>query len=87
MFLRIPYLQLFTMVRRYCLLTGRSFRILTRYDQVNGPQDMDWDDESELSYGPWTRKRGVILVAFVVIMSTLLTVTVTDSRGSEGPEL
>ncbi len=89
-FLRIPYLSLYALVRRYCLLTGRSYRRFTRYDEMGGPQEMYWDQENEceLSYSGWYRKRGVVLGVLVALAATLTLTTASDSirpthRGSQ----
>ncbi len=88
-FFRIPFLQIYSMLRQYCKLTGRSIRRFIRYDEVvNGPEEMPWDHESELTYNRWNWKRGVALAVLVVSAATVVTITATDAirpryRGSD----
>ena len=59
--LGIPIVSLFSYLFCFCQLTGRSYRLFSRYDEVKKPESMPWDEETELIYTDWNRKRGVVL--------------------------
>lgn len=66
--LGIPVVNLILYMLRYCQLTGRSWRILARYDEVEGPQQMPWDEETELIYTERNWKRGVALAVYLSVL-------------------
>ena len=84
----IPLVEPVMKLVRYCQLTGRSLRRFARYDQVEGPQSMLWDEETEIIYTNWDRKcilTGALVLAFSL---GLTAVTVLDGikpkyRGDE----
>lgn len=59
--LGVPFVGQVLYIFRYCQLTGRSWRIFARHDEVEGPQQMPWDEETEFSYTCWNLKRGVAM--------------------------
>lgn len=69
--LGIPIVNLFLYIFRYCQLTGRSWRIFVRHDEVEGPRQMPWDEATEFSYSHWNLKRGVALVALLAVLAGL----------------
>lgn len=71
--LSIPVVQMVLYILRYCQLTGRSWRIFARYNEVEGPQDMSWDASTEIIYEKRDWKRGVAL-SLILAMTVLLTV-------------
>lgn len=75
----IPFVAEIFMVYRWCQLTGRTVHRFSRYDEVEGPEEMAWDDHTELIYCKWERK-GKWLLAGVVCIYVLLTIlTASDS--------
>jgi len=76
--LGIPFAQLGLNVYRYCQLTGRSWRRFARYDEVEGPEDMPWDEESELIYREHNWKRGVAAALILACGLSLITFGVID---------
>lgn len=79
---RIPVVEFVTNFYRYCALTGRRFRAHT------GPEEMPWDEETEISYSRWTGKRGAVLAALIALYLLVSLTTGMDSirpkyRGSE----
>lgn len=86
--LGIPLINIILYIFRYCQLTGRSWRIFARHDQVEGPQDMLWDEETEIIYSHYNWKRGVAAAVMAVVFIALTTVGIIDGfkprhRGSE----
>lgn len=86
--LGIPIINIIVYIFRYCQLTGRSWRIFARHDQVEGPQDMPWDEETEFVYCHHNWKRGVAAVICAAVFVALTTVGIIDGfkprhRGSE----
>ena len=86
--LGIPIIGLVLYIFRYCQLTGRSWRIFARHDEVEGPKQMPWDEETEFIYTSWNWKRGTGLAVFLALCLVLSTVSVVDGfkpryRGDE----
>ena len=86
--LGIPYANLILYIYRYCQLTGRSWRIFARHDEVEGPQDMPWDEETELIYSGFNWKRGVAAAAAVALFVSFTVIGLLDGfkprhRGNE----
>lgn len=84
----IPFVQLGVATLRYCQLTGRSWRRFARYDEVEGPQEMPWDEATEIVYENRNVKRGVAAGLVLALSALLITGTVLDAfkpkyRGSE----
>lgn len=71
--LGIPFIQTGLCILRYCQLTGRSWRRFAKFDEVEGPQDMLWDETTEIIYENQDMKRGVAL-GLIVAMTVLLIV-------------
>ena len=59
----IPLLEPVMKLVRYCQLTGR----VTRGFILAGPQDMAWDEETELSYRNVDFKRGAVFALVLVV--------------------
>lgn len=86
--LGIPLINIILYIFRYCQLTGRSWRIFARHDQVEGPQDMPWDEDTEIIYSHHNWKRGVAAAVMATVFIALTTVGIIDGfkprhRGSE----
>lgn len=86
--LGIPFVSTILYILRYCQLTGRSWRIFARHDEVEAPQDMPWDEETEFVYSNHDWKRGVAAALIFVLFASITTVTALDGlkpryRGSE----
>lgn len=86
--LGIPIVSLIMYIFRYCQLTGRSWRIFARHDEIEGPQDMSWDEETEFVYTDWNVKRGVVLALFLAVFVGLSALSIADGfkpkyRGNE----
>ena len=86
--LGIPFINIILYIFRYCQLTGRSWRIFARHDQVEGPQEMSWDEDTEIIYSHYNWKRGVASAVMAVVFIALTTVGIIDGfkprhRGSE----
>lgn len=76
--LGIPFAQLGMNVYRYCQLTGRSWRRFARYDEVEGPQDMPWDEDTELIYGEHNWKRGAAAALILACSISLVVLGTID---------
>ena len=63
----IPLLEPVMKLVHYCQLTGRALRRFARYDQVEGPQDMVWDEETEIIYRDVDYKRGAVVAVMLVL--------------------
>lgn len=74
----IPIWSVICYIRSWCRLTGRSARRFARYDELEGPQEMLWDDQTELIYSKWERK-GKWIVAVVCVYLLLTAITSWDS--------
>ena len=86
--LGIPLCNMILYIFRYCQLTGRSWRIFARHDQVEGPQDMPWDEETEIIYSCFDWKRGVAAAVCAAAFAAFTIVGVIDGfkprhRGSD----
>lgn len=86
--LGIPFAELVLNIVRFCQLTGRSWRLFSKYDEVEGPRDMPWDEETEIVYEGWNRKRGVAIGFILTMIVLLITGGVIDGfkpkyRGNE----
>lgn len=76
--LGIPLVGFVLYIQRYCQLTGRTWRIFARHDEVEGPMEMPWDEDTEFIYSNWNRKRGVAAILTLAIFVCLTAVTVLD---------
>ncbi len=84
----LPIVMFVTMVYRYSRLTGRSIRRFARYSDIQYPEDMPWDEQTEIIYNDFNRKRGAVLAIILSVIISLTTITALDSikpqyRGSE----
>jgi DNA-binding transcriptional MerR regulator len=59
----IPVLEPVLKLMRYCQMTGR----VTRSYILEGPQDMVWDEETEITYRDVNFKRGVVVALMMVL--------------------
>lgn len=80
----IHIVQLIAYLYHYLQLTGRGLRGFI----LEGPQDMAWDEESELTYSSGSVKRVLAAVLAVALSLGLMAVTILDMykpkyRGSE----
>lgn len=67
----IPLVGAVLYLRRYCQLTGRSVRMFARYDEVEGPRDMPWDEDTELIYSNRSWKNIAALAALLALVAGL----------------
>lgn len=86
--LRIPLISAITMLRCFCILTGRSFWRWAKYDSISPPYDMDWDYNNEIHYDNRGGKRCIVAVCVIAVALTISVITVSDSvkprfRGSD----
>lgn len=79
MFFRIPIAEDLVNLYRYLRLTGRSFRRFVKRDDIPEPEDMPWDNETEIIYAPMTGKRGLILTTLVLFILGTGLITGFDS--------
>ena len=76
--LGIPVVGLVLYVLRYCQLTGRSWRIFVRHDEIEKPREMSWDEETEIIYNGWSKKRGLAAVLFLTVALGMTAVNILD---------
>ena len=74
----IPFVSTLAYIFRYCQLTGRSWRIFARHDEVQAPQDMPWDEETEIVYSNHDWKRGVAVALVTVVFAGFTIFTALD---------
>lgn len=70
----IPFVEPCVQIYRYCKLTGRTWHRFARYDQVILPEEMPWDEESEIIYSGKSGKRGAaaaVVLAFLILLGTI----------------
>lgn len=60
----IPLLEPIMKVTQYCKMTGRGVRSFI----LAGPQDMDWDEETEITYREVHFKRGVVIALLLILI-------------------
>ena len=60
----IPLLEPVMKAARYCQMTGR----VTRGYILAGPQDMDWDEETEITYRDVNVKRGAVIALLLILI-------------------
>lgn len=58
----IPFLESLANLYHYFILTGRAFRG-QKYNEVSPPSEMDWDEDTEITYSKWAGKEKAILAA------------------------
>lgn len=66
-------------IKSYCVLTGRAWRVFTRYDEIDGPEDMEWDRDTEISYMKWERKGKLLLAGMLCVIVVLNAIVIMDS--------
>lgn len=86
--LYLPFVQLITLIYHYCALTGRSARRFKKYNEINEPRPMSWDECIVTTYKDISGKRILALICSVLMLLILSAVTANDSikpkyRGSE----
>ena len=84
----LPLVTIIAYIVRYCQLTGRSLRWFARHDEVSPPQEMYWDEETELIYREIHFKRGAALVLALMFAFGMEIPTTADGmkprhRGAE----
>lgn len=67
---RIPILSLVMMAHKYLRLTGRTF-LLAKREYSRDPEEMYWDEETEIIYTPVAGKRWLALAALASVAVTL----------------
>lgn len=75
----IPILEFISLLHRYAMLTGRSLRRFARREDIAEPEEMPWDEETEIVYQPLTRRRGVALAALIAFFVVLNVFSGVDS--------
>ena len=60
----IPLLEPIMKVTQYCKMTGRGVRSYI----LAGPQDMDWDEETEITYREVHFKRGAVIALLLILI-------------------
>ncbi len=60
----IPLLEPVMKVTQYCKMTGRAARGYI----LAGPQDMDWDEETEITYREVRFKRGAVFALLLILI-------------------
>jgi hypothetical protein len=80
----IPLLEPVLKLMRYCQMTGR----VTRSCILEGPQDMLWDEETEITYRDISVKRGAVIALMLVLIFGIGIISAFDGirpkyRGNE----
>ena len=80
----IPLLEPIMKAARYCEMTGR----VTRRYILAGPQDMVWDEETEITYRDVNYKRGAVAALLLILITGVGIFTALDGirpkyRGNE----
>lgn len=80
----IPVLEPVIKALRYCQVTGRIFRSYI----LDGPQEMDWDEDTEIVYRNVNFKRGAVIALMLVMIIFIGIISVFDGmrpkyRGNE----
>ena len=85
----IPLVSFICLVRQYCKLTGRAMRRFQRYDEIQPPMDMEWDEYSLVQYEKYMTWKKIISLAGCIILCLIVAVfSISDSilpkyRGSK----
>lgn len=75
----LPIWSWFCAIKSYCTLTGRAFRRFVRYDEVNTPEEMEWDRDTEISYAKWEGKGKALLAGMICCLLILDGIVMMDS--------
>lgn len=75
----IPTLELFPQLRQWLRLTGRSVYRFARKEDVPDPEEMAWDENTEIIYESQRGKRRFLLAGLIAV--TLVTVVFTAVDG------
>ena len=71
----IPFLSIWSFLRCYFRLTGRSSRRFVRKEDIPDPEEMNWDENCEIQYRYRDRRRGAVLagiLAAILVMGVLI---------------
>ena len=79
MCLCIPLLELFENLRCYLRLTGRSVHTFARKEDIPDPEEMSWDDNTEIIYEPPKGKRRLALAGLIAVTLLIIIFTASDS--------
>lgn len=74
----LPVIQPLRNLICYCALTGRALFWWRRYDEIDPPEDMQWDEDTEISYSVRAGKENTGLVGFLALLVLISTITVMD---------
>lgn len=74
----IPFVELAVNIYCYCKLTGRATHRLQRYNEIDPPDEMTWDEETEIVYESHIGKAAAALVIILVAYGILTAATVND---------
>lgn len=74
----IPVAEIVMNVACYCKLTGRALSRWRKYNEIDPPTEMDWDDDTEIIYSQWEGKRWLRLVLIATVWALLAGISVAD---------
>lgn len=74
----IPLITIWCNFACYCRLTGRAIRRFQRYNDIDPPAEMPWDEQSELIYTDWEGKRIAVLSAVLVLWLLMTSLNIMD---------
>ena len=79
MCLCIPLLEFVENLRCYLRLTGRSMYRFARKEDIPDPEEMPWDENTEIIYEPQKGKRRILLAALIVVILSVCVFSAMDS--------
>lgn len=74
----IPLVQLGFNRFCYCKLTGRPYTRWQKYNEIDPPTEMDWDNDTEIIYSPWEGKGRYRVAVLAAAYLMLFAATVCD---------
>lgn len=74
----LPVIQPLRNLIYYCTLTGRALFWWRRYEEIDPPDDLQWDEETEIIYSVRTGKENAGLAGFLALWVLISTITVMD---------